>query len=145
MSRAIHIVIPGNPRPLERHRSRVITGPKGAYVQTYETAANKHAKENIAKHAIAALRSSGQMRAFDGPLHVTFLFAMERPVTRPKSRPMPDSKPDFDNCEKLVLDALNGVVWNDDAQITDWSGKKRYDPNPRTEIIVRPLTVAEAV
>lgn len=46
----------------------------------------------------------------------------ERPM--PKSRPKrvesePDVyKPDCDNVAKLVLDALNGVAWADDTQVT---------------------------
>lgn len=43
----------------------------------------------------------------------------------PKSRPKrverePDIyKPDADNIGKLVLDALNGIAWADDAQVTE--------------------------
>lgn len=31
---------------------------------------------------------------------------------------------DGDNFEKLVFDALNGLVWADDEQIDEWQGKK---------------------
>ena len=31
---------------------------------------------------------------------------------------------DGDNLEKLVFDALKGVIWNDDEQIDEWQGKK---------------------
>lgn len=43
----------------------------------------------------------------------------------PKSRPKrvtsePDTyRPDADNEAKLVMDALNGLVWTDDAQVVD--------------------------
>ena len=49
----------------------------------------------------------------------------------PKSRPKritwePDtSKPDKDNIEKLVLDALNGVAYYDDAQVVTGGATKR--------------------
>ena len=43
------------------------------------------------------------------------------PESRPKRvRSEPDTyKPDGDNEGKLVMDALNGLVWADDAQVVD--------------------------
>lgn len=46
-------------------------------------------------------------------------------------------KPDLDNLEKSVLDALNGNAWDDDNQISDLSSRKRYSLNPRVEISIR--------
>lgn len=43
-------------------------------------------------------------------------------------------KPDGDNILKVVADALNGVAFYDDAQITRWSVMKAYDARPRLEI-----------
>lgn len=42
-------------------------------------------------------------------------------------------KPDKDNIEKLIKDALNGVVYADDQQVMG-GGLKRYGPHPRVEI-----------
>ncbi len=53
---------------------------------------------------------------------VTVRILTMRPM--PKSRPKrivaePDVyKPDADNIAKLVLDALNGIAWSDDTQVT---------------------------
>lgn len=48
------------------------------------------------------------------------------PESRPKSvRSEPDTyKPDADNEAKLVMDALNGLVWADDAQVVDLHVRK---------------------
>lgn len=46
-------------------------------------------------------------------------------------------KPDLDNLEKSVLDALNGHAWDDDNQISDLSSRKRYSLNPRVEIVIK--------
>lgn len=42
---------------------------------------------------------------------------MERPYT---------NKPDIDNIAKSILDALNGIVYKDDSQVTDLSIIKKY-------------------
>jgi Holliday junction resolvase RusA-like endonuclease len=43
---------------------------------------------------------------------------------------LPKTKPDIDNVEKAVFDALNGVAWRDDVQIVDVSKSKRYGRTP---------------
>ena len=40
-------------------------------------------------------------------------------------------KPDLDNMIKLLLDALNGVLWNDDSQVFSIIASKRYSNDPR--------------
>lgn len=37
-----------------------------------------------------------------------------------------NKKPDIDNICKEVLDALNGMAWNDDASVVKMSGEKIY-------------------
>lgn len=47
-------------------------------------------------------------------------------------------KHDVDNV-KALLDALNGVIWEDDGQIVDLRTRKHFDKeNPRAEITVEP-------
>lgn len=42
---------------------------------------------------------------------------------------------DWDNFHKLSMDALSGIVWEDDDQIDDAHVHKRYDKeNPRIEV-----------
>jgi len=45
-------------------------------------------------------------------------------------------KPDYDNLEKFYLDCANGILWADDSMIIRGSARKRYDENPRVEIVV---------
>lgn len=54
-------------------------------------------------------------------------------------------KPDRDNIAKLVMDALNGVLWIDDAQVNRGPIVRRYGEPERTEITVRELIVDDAV
>lgn len=53
-------------------------------------------------------------------------------VFRPK-------KPDIDNLQKAVNDAMNGVVYLDDSQIVKISSVKIYSETPKIIINVQPL------
>ncbi len=48
----------------------------------------------------------------------------------------PTSRPDLDNVKKAVQDALNGLIWRDDAQVVWGMEFKAYDETPRVEIII---------
>lgn len=54
-------------------------------------------------------------------------------------------KPDKDNIEKLVMDALNGVAWVDDSQIDRGPTVKRYGVPERVEVVVEELKAADGL
>ena len=43
-------------------------------------------------------------------------------------------KPDCDNCAKAILDALNGIVFEDDAQVSELAVKKVYGEKDEIKI-----------
>ena len=45
-------------------------------------------------------------------------------------------KPDLDNLAKLILDAMNGLVFRDDALICELNLVKKYSTLPRIEITI---------
>jgi len=48
---------------------------------------------------------------------------------------------DLDNCIKSICDALNGMLWDDDAQIDELYAFRRYDKdNPRAIVTVSALS-----
>lgn len=53
------------------------------------------------------------------------------------------SKPDADNVGKLVNDAINGIVWRDDAQVTNLVVRKTYGMTPATHVNVEILYAEE--
>lgn len=70
-----------------------------------------------------------------GPLKLTAKFFVKAPK-RPKY-PEPAVKPDFDNFLKSLTDSLNGVLWEDDAQICRLGeGSGKFYGDPRIEIRV---------
>lgn len=62
--------------------------------------------------------------------HAQMLSGEIRPVTVPK---------DIDNCVKSVLDALNGIAYDDDRQVVDLVAYKWYSENPRAEVVLTEL------
>lgn len=44
------------------------------------------------------------------------------------------SRPDLDNIIKAVLDALNGIVFDDDAAVCELVASKKYDNEERVEV-----------
>jgi Holliday junction resolvase RusA-like endonuclease len=49
---------------------------------------------------------------------------------------LPCKKPDADNVVKIILDALNGLAYEDDAQVVELWIKKEYAEKPRVHILV---------
>jgi Holliday junction resolvase RusA-like endonuclease len=52
---------------------------------------------------------------------------------------MPISTPDLDNYLKAAFDALNGIVYRDDAQIVEISARKQYADKASIRIEITPL------
>ena len=48
-------------------------------------------------------------------------------------------KPDLDNLLKICADALNGVAYEDDRQITHINAARTYSEDPRVEIDLIPI------
>lgn len=46
----------------------------------------------------------------------------------------PTKKPDCDNIVKIICDALNGIAYKDDAQITLVQIRKKYADVPQVEV-----------
>ena len=62
----------------------------------------------------------------EGPVAVTARFVMPRVKSEPKRSTRPHTrKPDLDKLVRAVLDALTGVVFTDDSQVTAVFASKR--------------------
>jgi len=49
--------------------------------------------------------------------------------------------PDGDNCMKLVLDALQHAIWENDRQVREQASHIAFSPrNPRTDLVIWRLT-----
>jgi len=67
-----------------------------------------------------------------GQLSVHLEFYCKRPKTTKRDTP----RGDIDNYMKGILDSANGILWGDDDQIVKCSGKKVYEDEHGTRIII---------
>ena len=51
----------------------------------------------------------------------------------------PTVRPDIDNLNKIIMDALNEVAYLDDKQVVAVISEKRYSDRPRTEVVLEEL------
>jgi len=113
------ITLTGNPKSTQ-HIYRYAC--RGNFPTMYMTAEGTALKEQY----FWEVKSQWRKKVITSPvtIEVTLYFGDKR-------------KRDIDNFNKLILDAMSGVVWKDDSQITEMKTSKRYDKDkPRVEIII---------
>lgn len=129
----------GPPRAKERVRVNTKTGTAFTPVRTvtYE-----------GRLAYAAQEAMAGRPLFEGPLRVEIVIVLPISVSWPAKRrqaalddrEQPTKKPDYDNYAK-ILDALNGIVWFDDAQIVEGGPiQKFYGAKPMMAVRVSEVT-----
>lgn len=128
----IVIRLPGPPQGKGR--------PRFGGGSVYTPATTSSYEQSLAWQAKAAFKGE----PIAGPIAVRVIASMPIPKSWPKARQFEartgllahTTKPDADNILKM-LDALNGVVWIDDAQIAMATIEKRYAAEPELVVIVR--------
>ena len=115
--------VPGKPVAKQRARK----GPYGFYTpnrtRNYETEAAWWAKRG------------GITEPKEGP--VALLVRAYFPASKLHPEGYPHlTKPDADNIQKIIADALNGVAYFDDGQVYLSQCTKRYAREPRVEVDV---------
>lgn len=93
------------------------------------------------KEAISwAARQKYKGEPLTGPITINLTFYLPMPESWSKKKKIESdgqmhvSKPDRDNLEKGICDALNKIVWKDDGQVCDGRTRKFYSSEPRVEI-----------
>lgn len=137
MTTPIRFFVPGLPAPQGSHRhvggGRLIESSNK--VKPWRTAVARTAREYID-------------RPLEGPVEVHVEFNMPRPKAWGRKRDDPMTvRPDLDKLLRAVDDALTGVAFRDDSQVTRLIGHKRRAPHgaPTGALItIYPLTSKEA-
>lgn len=128
----IKIVIPGTPVPQSRPRFT-------RQGHAYESGKSRDYKKVVAMAAEAIMGAQEPLR---GALWCNVIFYMPIPKSTSQKRrkelmgAFVVKKPDTDNLVKAVTDGMNGIVYVDDSQIVRIIAEKKYDENPRAEILI---------
>jgi len=136
-----HFIILIEPKPQSRPRF----ARRGKFVNTYEQEEMSDWKAEFTRLLLAQsprLISEGAVEPVMA-FYITppkTVSGLKRNAVRLQNEQIRVSKkPDADNYEKACWDCMSGIVFKDDGQISDWSGKKRYSLNPRIEITIKTL------
>ncbi len=123
----ISVSIPGT--PVAQGRGRATRTPAGR-ARVYDPERSRVWKLKAATH----MRRQAHVRPVYGPgvpIWVDIVASWPIPAKggRRDGDPRP-SRPDADNITKAVLDAGNGILWADDAQVVALSILKQYGDTP---------------
>lgn len=83
---------------------------------------------DVAWRAGKAMRDNGFGNVlFGGPIALTLMFVLHRPVNAPKTKPTEPAirRPDLDKLARAIGDALTDVVYVDDSQVVEEHHYKR--------------------
>lgn len=132
--KSLQILVVGEPKGQPRPRAC----RRGARAGMYDPGTADGWKSLVREAARKALQgaASGPRPIFTGPVRVDISIWFPRPKShflkagiRADAPLYHTSKPDRDNCEKAILDALGSEelqIWRDDAQVCDGAVSKTY-------------------
>lgn len=131
----MNITIPGEPKGKGRHRTT-----KQGITYTPETTASY---ENLVK----VLYMQEHQTKLKGELEARIMAYMTIPKSTSKVKRQkmldgairPTKKVDVDNIAKIILDALNGLAYDDDKQIVSLRVEKYYSNEPSVEIEIEQI------
>lgn len=131
-NRPHRLIVLGKPIAQPRHRASA----RGGFVRMYLPA--DHPVHKYKRDIAAEVKAAGWSRV-EGPvrLECVFSFASAR---SPRHTQYKISKPDLDNLEKAVMDALTiAGAWNDDAQVVFKMSAKVTGKIDATSIMLMPI------
>lgn len=140
MTYKVHFSLPGDPKAKGRARSFVRNGHVGHY-----TPGPTRSYEGMVR--LAAERAMAGRPRMERAVILHLVAVFDVPKTYSKKRreaclsgsEFPAKKPDWDNLAKIFTDAMNTVVFKDDAQIVSAVVSKVYGPAPMMAVTVTEL------
>lgn len=139
----IQFTVPGQPKPKERPRFRIVKPKAGAaFVSTYTTPETVQNEKRIAEAAKVAMAGAAPCIL---PIEILIELRMRIPPSWSKKKQVAAAAgtvratklPDLDNCAKSVLDACNKIVFADDGQVVQLTVRKLYHAAPAVVVAIR--------
>lgn len=127
----------GRPIPQPRHRAAARNGFVHHYLPSDHAVHEYKRNIGMAARAISNGTIEGPVR-----LEVLFVFAYAKGSRRKEEPCYRIARPDLDNLEKAVMDALTDAgIWIDDAQVASKHSMKVAGPVAMTRVTIRPLVM----
>ena len=123
----VSFIVKGTPQPKERPRATI----RGSYATIY-TPKNTVQFERYVKQVASEYTPP---KLLSGALFMTLSFYLQRPQSLSSTIIYDTKRPDVDNLAKSIMDALEGVIYEHDAQVIHLVVAKSYG-TPRVEIII---------
>ena len=136
----IKFVVYAKPQPQGSMKGFVLPGKWGAKPRAILTSANpkmKPYRQELTLTAMSAVAEAGfecPLAPKHVPISLVIDFYLERPKSIPKRRSQIVVKPDLDKLIRSTTDAMTGILYQDDAQIIEFSVRKHYGVPERAEI-----------
>lgn len=139
----IQFTVPGQPVAKGRPRFRIVRPKDGPeFVNAYTDAQTVAYEARVSQAAKIAM--DGRFPSFL-PIEIMVELRMQIPESWTKKKRLAASmgqvratkKPDADNVLKGIKDAMNGIVWADDAQVVLLTVRKLYHADPAVIVAVR--------
>ena len=129
---AVSFSVPGDPVP--QPRARITT--RGGHGHAYTP---KSHPVHAYRQAVALAARAAGASVHEEPASVVIDFVFARPKSHMRKNGLAANaprlpRPDIDNLEKAVLDALKGVAWKDDTQVARVVKEKSYGTEARTTV-----------
>ena len=105
-------------------KGQVVTNPK-----------MKPWREQVGGEALKSRPTSTIWAERHVPVKLSLYFCMPMPKKPVKNRPTPSVKPDIDKLCRACLDAMSGILYVDDGQVTTLIAQKTYSVQPRLTVI----------
>jgi Holliday junction resolvase RusA-like endonuclease len=139
-TRVIEFHVPGI--PVAKGRARIST--RGGKVRSFTP------PKTVAFEGLVALAAERAMEGADpltGPVSLTLFvqlpiaqsWSLKKKAAALAGDISPCGRPDIDNYVKSIADGGNGILWNDDGQITMLLATKRYAEVPGVHVEVQSL------
>jgi Holliday junction resolvase RusA-like endonuclease len=137
VDKKVTFTVPGEPQGKGRPRATIRAGHAATYTP----------EKTRSYEGVIAVAAQGAMRGrqpFAGACAVDLDILVSVPASwsqRKRAQALngvlwPTKKPDVDNVEKAIFDAMNGIVWRDDVQVVDVVKRKRYAETPGVRVVV---------
>lgn len=124
------LVIPHTPKAQARPRAAVVRCTGGVRATMYKPRENMMAEEEVRRYwedLIETLPPEEATRfPWEGPVKMVVRYVFQIPKTNYWEGREKEGKPDMDNLQKMLQDALNKYAWLDDSQIIGKHTEKMY-------------------